>query len=149
MLNFLWKYPTLSTEKLTEKSNKFISIYNIDISGDLMEKINHLKSIKPANIKNNLSPLNILNIQEKQKLKNIFPNICIALRLFYMLPVIVAEAKRSFNTLGRVKNFFRSTTAQDRLSSLGTLAMELVLTKQLDYVNIIDTFANEKSKKSL
>lgn len=66
-----------------------------------------------------------------------------------MLSVIIAEAKRSFNTLGRVKNFFRSTTAQDRLSSLGTHAMKPVLTKRLDYGSIIDTFANEKSKKSL
>jgi len=97
MFNFLWKYPTLSTEKLAEKSSKFISFYSIDISGDLMEKINYLKSIQPANINNDLPPLNILNIQEKQK--NIFPNVCIALRLFYTLPVVVSEAKRSFNTL--------------------------------------------------
>lgn len=65
-----------------------------------------------------LSPLDLLNTLEKQKLKSIFPNICIALRLFCTFPVSVAEAEMSFSTLARLKNFLRSTMVQDQLSSL-------------------------------
>lgn len=149
MFNFLWKFPKFSTAELAEKSNTFVNLYSSDVSRDLVEEINHLKSIQAANFKNDLSPLNLLNTLEKQKLKSIFPNVCIALRLFCTLPVTVAEAERSFSTLARVKNFLRSTMAQDRLSSLGTLAMEPDLARQLDYNSIIDTFANKKARKAI
>lgn len=39
--------------------------------------------------------------------------------------------------------------AQDRLLSLGTLAMEPILARQLDYNSIIDTFANKKARKAI
>ena len=39
--------------------------------------------------------------------------------------------------------------AQDRLSSLGTIAMEPILASQLNYNSITDTFANKKARKSI
>lgn len=59
MFNFLWKFPKLSTEELAEKSNKFINFYNSDVSKYLVEEINHLNSIQPANLKNDLLSLNL------------------------------------------------------------------------------------------
>jgi hypothetical protein len=38
--------------------------------------------------------------------------------------------------------------AQDQLSNLGTIAMESVIVRQLEYHSIIDTFANKKCIKA-
>ena len=46
------------------------------------------------------------------------------LRIFCTLPVTVAQAERSFSTLARVKNVVRSTMCQERLTSLGMLAVQ-------------------------
>lgn len=115
----------------------------------ITEETNHLKSFRLAKLKNCLSPLDPLNTLEKQKLKSIFPKVCIALRLLCTLPVTVAEAGRSFSTVARVKNFLRSTMAQDRLSNLSTLAVEYILARQLDYYSTVDTFANKISIKAI
>ena len=58
------------------------------------------------------------------------------LRIFLTLPVTVAQAERSFSALARVKNVLRSTMCQSRLSSLGTLAMEPVLCRNIDFDDI-------------
>lgn len=81
MLNILWKFPKFSNAKLAEKSNTFINLFSSDVSRDLVEEINHLKSFQATNFKDDLSPLNLLNTPEKQKLESIFPNVCIYLRL--------------------------------------------------------------------
>ena len=63
----------------------------------------------------------------------IFPNCCVALRIYCTLPVTVAEAERCFSVLKRIKNYLRSTMCQMQLTSLGTLAVESELAKQLDF----------------
>jgi hypothetical protein len=61
---------------------------------------------------------------------NLFPNECIALRIFCCLPVSIAQAERSlFSVLSRVKNCLRSTMGQQRLTELGLLSIESKLVK--------------------
>ena len=60
----------------------------------------------------------------------------------------VAPAERSFSAVSRVKNILRSTMCQDRLTSLGTLAIVASLARTLDYELIIDSFARTKSRKA-
>ena len=74
-----------------------------------------------------------------------FPNCCVALRIYCTLPVTVAEAERSFSVLKGIKNYLRSTMCQMRLTSL---AVESELAKQLDFNEIIETFANKKARKA-
>jgi hypothetical protein len=79
---------------------------------------------------------------------NIFPNVYIALRIFCCLPVSIAQAKRSFfSVLSRVKNYLRSTMGQQRLSALGLLSIESKLVKTLDFVHVIQNFAEKKARK--
>ena len=51
------------------------------------------------------------------------------------------EAERSFSKLKLINNFLRSTMSQQRLSDLGTLAIEHEIARKIDYSNIIDHFA--------
>ncbi|XP_037775590.1 uncharacterized protein LOC119572557 [Penaeus monodon] len=101
--------------------------YNNDISQD--EKMVHLKAIHGANFGDeSLSPFSLLKKISKFKLAEIFPNVCIALRIFCTLPFTVASAERSFSKLKLIKNFLRSTMTQDRLNDLAILGIESDLT---------------------
>jgi hypothetical protein len=145
---FLWKYPILSEEELKQRVMKWSEEYKNDVEGDeLLAEVQHLKIIQPANFKANLKPFELLNTFVKQNLSNIFPNVVILLRIFCSLPVTVAEAERSFSLLSRVKNFLRSTMTQDRLISLAMLALENNLAKLLNFGDVIEIFANKKSRK--
>lgn len=78
---------------------------------------------------------------------NFAPNLCIALRILLTLPISVASGERSFSKLKLIKNFLRSTTTQDRLNGLATLAIEHELAEQIDLKSIIKKFAELKVRK--
>lgn len=147
--SILWKYPEEKADVVRDLSLKLCTEYATDVSEDLVKELEHLKTIHPANLgETSLLPLQLLNRLHNLKMDALFPNIVIMLRIFCTLPVTVAEAERSFSTLSRVKNVFRSTMCQDRLTSLGTLAIEARLARQLDYEPVIDMFARAKSRKA-
>lgn len=60
--------------KITEISKKLLTFIKMALSTS--DRINHLKSIQLANLKNNFFPLDFLNTLEKLKVKKTFPNIC-------------------------------------------------------------------------
>ena len=62
-------------------------------------------------------------------------NVCI---LFMTLPVSVATAERSFSKLKIIKNYLRSTIAQERLDSLAMLSIENEEAQSLDTNKLID-----------
>lgn len=70
-----------------------------------------------------------------------------ALRIFITIPATVASAERSFSVLKRVKNVLRSTMCQNRLSSLGVLAVEKELAKNTNLDAVIDDFTMKKARK--
>ena len=71
------------------------------------------------------------------------------LSIFCTLPVTVAQAERSFSTLAQVKNVLRLTMCQERLTSLGMLAVEGRLARTIDYNSTIELFASRKARKVL
>ena len=84
----------------------------------VISKIMHLKAIHTSNLgEKPLNPIQLLNALAETSLMVIFPNCCVALRIYCTLPVTVAEAERSFSVLKRIKNYLRSTMWQMRLTS--------------------------------
>ena len=145
----LWKYLSMEDDDIKHSAKQLVLIYSTDISGSLGDEIISLKAIHPANLgKDALPPLDLLNKIKQLKLDSLFPNIVVMLRIFLTLPVTVAQAERSFSALARVKNVLRSTMLQERLSSLGTLAMEPDLCRNINFDAVIDDFANRKARKS-
>ena len=71
------------------------------------------------------------------------------LSIFCTLTVTVAQAERSFSTLAQVKNVLRLTMCQERLTSLGMLAVEGRLARTIDYNSTIELFASRKARKVL
>ena len=72
-----------------------------------------------------------------------YPNIAIAYRIFFTMPVTVASAERSFSKLKLLKNYLRSTMSQERLNGLATLCIEKNLLDEIDIDTIVSDFASQ------
>lgn len=73
-----------------------------------------------------------LLLVRNSNLSSSFPDVCTAIFLFLTLPVTTASCERSFSKLKIIKNYLRSTMAQERLKNLAILSIENELAKQLD-----------------
>ena len=134
---------------LEKKLSNFCQEDDKDVSSDLPKKSKHLKSIYSANLpsERRLHPSELLNKLYKLKLESLSPNIVVAIRIFYTIPVTVAEAERSFSKLKQIKSVQRSVMKQERLNGLATFAIEYDLAKSLNYEDTINDFAVAKSRK--
>lgn len=103
--------------------------------------LEHGKSLEKTNA------LDILNILFCNGLQYQFANTCSALTLFLTLPFTVASNERAFSKLKIIKNYLRSSMAQDRLSNLCILAIEHKYTENMSYDAIVDEFAISKCRK--
>jgi len=57
------------------------------------------------------------------------------------------SGERSFSKLKRIKNELRGTMLQERLNSLSLMSIECDMLKNIDFKEVIDDFANLKSRK--
>ena len=85
----------------------------------------------------------------EMNLESIFPNLVVVLRIFLTIPVSVAESERTFSAQKRIKNFLRSTMAQERLNGLAMLHINNDIARNLNFSEIIDKFVISKARKSL
>lgn len=93
------------------------------------------------------TPLELLTFIHKYSLKDIYPNIEIALRIFLTIPVTTATCERNFNKLKIIKNYLRFTMSQERLTNMGIISIEPELATKINFEDIIDEFATKKSRK--
>lgn len=115
-----------------------------DLDGkELAQEINNLPDL-PSN---DMTALELLAYISKKQLKELYPNLWIALRIACTLPVTVASAERSFSKLKLIKNYLRSSMGQDRLSGLAIISINQEIGKQLSYDDIIDDFASKKARR--
>ena len=79
----------------------------------------------------------------------LFPKVCISLRIFLTIPATVASAERLFSKLKLVKNYLRSAISQIRFVDLARLNVESSIARQVDFDSVIRNFANQNTRKSL
>lgn len=82
-----------------------------------------------------------------KKMMGSFPNTCIALRIMLTIPVTSATAERSFSKLKIIKNYLRNTISQDKISKLALISIENKISESLNYNDIIEIFASQRSRK--
>lgn len=80
-------------------------------------------------------------------LKEMLPNVVVAIKIFLTMPVTVASCERSFSKLKLIKTYLRSTMGQERLSGLAILSIEGDIARLLPYDNVIKDFAMRKARK--
>nr|CAH7769587.1 unnamed protein product [Callosobruchus chinensis] len=66
----------------------------------------------------------------------------ICYRIFLSIPVASASCERSFNKLKLIKSYLRSSMGQERLSGLALISIESLMSKNFNFEEIIEAFAN-------
>jgi len=79
----------------------------------------------------------------------LFPNLCIGLRILLTIPATVASAERFFSKLKLVKNYLRSAMSPTWLVDLTRLNIVYSIARQVDFDSVIRNFANKNTRKSL
>ena len=87
-----------------------------------------------------------LNYICKKPLLEVCPNLCVVLPVVMTYSIFAASAERSFGKIKLIKTFHRSTTMDDRLTSLALISIESACVRSLDYNDIIDVFATAKAR---
>src|SRR6218665_736550 len=77
----------------------------------------------------------------------IFSNLANFYRIYNILPVSSASAERRFSILKQIKSYTRSTMDAIRLSDLSVLNIENEFSENLDFNNVVDTFAKVKNSR--
>ena len=99
----------MSQNERKECAKALPTTYSADIGPDIVDEMCHLPSVHRGNFveKSSLHPLALLNRITEYRLNSIFPNVCVALRIFLTIPATVASAERSFSKLKLIKNYLR------------------------------------------
>jgi hypothetical protein len=63
------------------------------------------------------------------------------------MPITAATTERSFSKLKIVKNYMKTTMGQERLSNLALLPTESELCENMDFSDLINSFAELKVRK--
>lgn len=117
-----------------------------DIDGCMLcDELISLKSFLPD--QKVVTPVFVLNFIKDRNLKELYPNVWIALRILLTIPVTVASGERSFSKLKLIKTYLRSTISQSRLTNLATLSIENEIAENIDFDNLIKEFADRKARK--
>lgn len=147
----LLNFDSLSKEEIHEKSMVLAQKYPNVLTSALGEEIVHLKTVFKSTFKecsdSKLISIKLLNSIYELHLEGVFPEVCIGLRIFFSLPVTVAEGERSFSKLSLIKNYLRSTMLEDRLNGLAILSIEHELAKKINFDDVIRDFANIKVRR--
>jgi len=88
----------------------------------------------------------MLNYLNTPSLNMTFPNVEIALKIFVCMPCSNASGERSFSVLKRVKNYLRSSLANEKTSALSILSIEDEVVRSIDWNDIVKKFAKLKAR---
>jgi len=97
---------SISNTKITEGAKKLQQFYKGDIEEkNFVDECLHFKSyVQATKDSRSSSTMNLLEFLRDQNLKDVFPNINIALSIFFVMAVTNCSAERSFSVLKRIKN---------------------------------------------
>jgi len=87
-----------------------------------------------------------LNDVKKVIEKQTYPNLYKLLQVALSIPISSATCERSFSSMRRIKNWLRSSMAQDRFTFLSILNIERDITNKVNVDDIVNKFA-EKDRK--
>lgn len=144
----LISFPKMSLEELRQKTkdlcNTLTSGSQCDLNnGELILEMQYF----PPMAKQNMTTLELLVFLEEKNLKEIYPNLWIALRIAVTTPVTVASAERSFSKLKLIKTYLRSSMSQERLNGLAIISIKGEMSKQVSYDETINAFVACKTRR--
>ncbi|KAJ8970403.1 hypothetical protein NQ314_001248, partial [Rhamnusium bicolor] len=129
--------------ELKEKGLTISKAFCHDIENDIIEELVHLQCpLKSLNLGSNRvaipeNPRTLLKWIKEKELQDIYPNVEILLRIFNTLPISNTSAERSFSVLKRIKNLYRTSMIQERVSGLALLCIEGEFTRRISFEETI------------
>ncbi|XP_062829387.1 uncharacterized protein LOC100558310 [Anolis carolinensis] len=115
-----------------------------DVNGDdLFDELQIFAPMLPPGS----NPAEALSFLTKRGYVDTFPNVYIALRILLTLPVSMASDEMSFSKLKCIKNYLRSSSGQERVSELATLAIEKDLLDEMETDLLVREFSKRKARK--
>lgn len=141
-------------EELIQQSEKLVKSYPMDVDNSIVSELQQFHAYVKINCKKHSDSCihthqDLYDILINDGVKSVFPNVEVVLRMFLSLMVTNCSGERSFSQLKRIKNDQRSTMGQDKLSSLSLLCIECDKMRDLNYDDIIQGFAFQKSRNKL
>lgn len=154
---FLRHLETLSKEEIENNAKKLVKEYSNDLDdtfgNELIQFIEFFKVFKEDHSTEELKELSMecfmYKILIEKGVKDAFPNVEIALRIYLVLMVTNCSSERSFSKLKLLKNRLRTTMNQDRLNNLAIMNIETDVLRQIDFNDVITSFAQEKARKTV
>jgi len=140
---------TLKSEKIKLWVNDLALKYDQDLNAaELYSEFENFKYQVPLSMTTfeNATQLDVLKHFHQYSLKDLYPNLEVALRIFLKIPVTTATRERSFSKLKLIKNYLRSTISQSRLTGMAILSIKKDI-KNISFDDVIDQFASIKSRK--
>uniref|UniRef100_J3N7P6 HAT C-terminal dimerisation domain-containing protein n=1 Tax=Oryza brachyantha TaxID=4533 RepID=J3N7P6_ORYBR len=92
--------------------------------------------------------MSLIEIFEFVRDVDFYPNVSIAYRILFTIPVTVASAERSFSKLKLLKNYLRSGMSQERLNGLATLCIEKGMLDQIDMNTVINDLKSKNVRRN-
>jgi hypothetical protein len=132
---------------LEECCTKFAETFSHDGSSDVEvhELISEVKIMKFTLPDGELSAMEMF---KHVRDVDCYPNLSIAYRILFTVPMTVASAERSFSKLKLLKNYLRTTMTQERLNGLATLCIEKRLLDEIDINIIINDFVSRNVRRN-
>lgn len=99
-------------------------------------------------IQNKNLNFDILGIK-KVVTKDVFPNLFKLIQVGLTIPISSATCERSFSSMRRIKNWLRTSMAQEKFTDLSVINIERDLSSKIDKDNIINNFVMSQRRISL
>ena len=152
---FLRKLDSLSLEEIRKQSLKIVQFYENDLEENLAIELVQFREFSKQFISNSEDKENtklcygakLYKLIIEKNLQDIFPNICILLKIYLVLMTTNCTSERSFSKLKLIKNRLRSSMNQNRLNNLSLKSIESDLLEKLSFSDIIDDFTEKNSRK--
>ena len=138
---------SIDDAQLTDCCSRFAKTFSSDDSCDvdLNDLISELKVLQLTLLDRQMSAMEIFEFVKEM---DSYPNVSIAYRILFTMPVTVASAERSFSKLKLLRNYLRSVMSQERLNGLATLCIENGLLDEIDIDTIITDFASRTVRRN-
>ena len=88
---------------------------------DVLSEFNVLRKQQELVADIDLTPQGVFKRLISSGLQIAYPNVCTLYRIFLTLPITSATVERSMSKLKLIKNYLRSTMADDRLTALALI----------------------------
>lgn len=154
---FLCELDILDDKKIILAAQNLVKLYDNDLDDQLGNELIQFKAFNQEFRKDDDGKNDKVISQERwmyqllieKNVKDCFPNIEVALRMYLSLMVTNSSGERSFSKLKLIKNRLRTSMTEERLNTLALLSIESDILRQINYEDIISDFINTKLRRKL